>query len=369
MRRFDAIVVGGGATGTAVARSLAGRDREVLLLERFSIGHDRGSSGGPTRIFRLTYEDPGYVRMARLALERWRALEDEAGERLLITTSGLDVGTEGRRSAEALWAAGESCDYRTADEIAERWPHLYFARDAEIFEQSSGGVCLAAATVRAQARVANELGATILEGTIVERITPQSDDGVEVVTPGETFGAPVAVLAAGSWAGPLLTDAGRPLALRPSLEQVTYFRSDAPQILPTVIDWTVNPPSTPYLVPDPTEPGAFKVALHMSGPAADPDRRSFDPDPVRVEKVRDYTADVVRGSHPTGVTHTCLYTNTPDEDFVLDRIGPLVIGSPCSGHGFKFTPLIGDILADLATGGAPPVDLTRFSAARDTLRI
>jgi len=365
-RYFDAIVVGGGAVGTATARTLTERGRQVLLLERFEIGHARGSSGGPTRIFRISYHHPDYVRMARLALAEWRDLEARAGERLLITTGGLDVGAGGRETASALEAAGEHLEYLEPGAVRERWPALRFEPDAEIFLQEEGGVCMAERTVNAQARLAAESGATILQHTKVERITADGD-GVEVNTEGSTHRAPVAVIAAGPWAGGLLRDAGLPIPLVPSFEQVTYFSLDDPSPMPTIIDWTVDPVQTPYVVPQPEEPGHFKVSVHKSGPAVDPDERSFDPDPDRVARVTDYTRTRFAPHRPTGATDTCLYTNTPDEDFVLDRQGPIVIGSPCSGHGFKFTPLIGRILADLATGDRPPIPLDRFASTRPTL--
>ena len=368
VRAADAIVVGGGAMGTAAARSLAARGRDTVLLERFAFGHANGSSGGPTRIFRLTYHDPEYVRMARQALRSWQELEDAAGEPLMVTTSGLDVGAGGRTSAEALAAAGESYRYLEAGEVAERWPSLRFPADAEIFVQEDGGVCRAERTVLAQARLAAELGATIHEQTIVEQIVP-AGDGVEVTTvDGETYRAPAAVVTAGPWAAGLLRTAGLDLPLVPSFEQVTYFELDEASPLPTVIDWEFDPVQTPYWVPDPAEPGHFKIALHLSGPPADADTRSFDPDPVRVARVEAYATDHVAGYRPTGRTDTCLYTNAPDEEFVIDRVGPLVIGSPCSGHGFKFTPFIGEQLARLAVGEEPVVDLTRFSSTRPALR-
>ena len=365
---FDAIVVGGGAMGTATARSLAARGRSTLLLERFSLGHANGSSGGPTRIFRLTYHDPEYVRMARHALRSWQQLEDAAGEPLMVNTAGLDVGEGGRSSAEALAAAGESYEYLRPEAVRERWPALRFPADTEIFVQEDGGVCRAERTVLAQARLAGGLGATVRETTAVEHLGP-SGDGVEVVTDeGEVFTAPLVVVTAGPWARGLLAGAGIELPLVPSFEQVTYFETDGPAVLPTVIDWTVDPVHTPYWVPDPAEPGNFKIALHMSGPAADPDTRGFDPDPIRVEAVERYAADHVTGYHPAGRTDTCLYTNTPDEEFVIDRVGPIVIGSPCSGHGFKFAPFIGEQLARLAVGEPPDVDLGRFAVSRTALQ-
>jgi sarcosine oxidase len=363
MQRFDVIVIGAGAMGTSAARWLARRGRATLLLERFEVGHARGSSGGPTRIFRLTYEHPDDVRMARRALDEWRALETEAGEPLLVTTGGLDLGRAGRPSAEALEAAGVPFEYLSAGAIRERWPGLRPNPESEAFLQEDGGVCFAERTVRAQARLAAEAGATVREGTKVERIVA-TGTGAEVVTGGETFAAPIVVVTAGPWAAGLLASAGLDLPLVPSLEQVTYFALDEPGPLPTVIDWDVDPPRTPYTVPNPEEPGRFKVALHMSGPAVDADERSFEPDLDRVRRVTDYAAERFAPHRDDGGTETCLYTNAPDERFVLDRRGPIVIGSPCSGHGFKFTPLIGRILADLATAQPAPLPIERFLTTR-----
>jgi monomeric sarcosine oxidase len=362
-QRFDVIVVGAGVIGTSTARWLAARGRNTLLLERFEIGHARGGSGGPTRVFRLTYDHPDYVRMARRALQEWRALEDEAGEPLMFTTAGLDVGIAGRSSAEALAAAGETFEYLSVEAVAERWPALRLDPGNEVFVQENGGVCMAERTVLAQAKLAVELGATVFENTRVVAIAARGD-GAEVRTDGETFATDVVVVTAGPWARDLLLGGGIDLPLRPSLEQVTYFALEEPSPLPTVIDWDVTPPRTPYTVPDPTRPGHFKVALHMSGPPVDADARSFEPDRERERRVIDYAARRFAPHVPDGGTETCLYTNTPDEHFVFDRFGPVVVGSPCSGHGFKFAPLSGLILAGLATGEQPPVPIERFAARR-----
>ena len=360
---YDVIVVGGGAIGTAAARTLAQRGRRTLLLERFEIGHALGSSGGPTRIFRITYDHAEDVRMARLALEAWRELEDAADEPLLITTAGLDIGPDGRPSAAALEAAGEPFEYLSPAAVTERWPAIRLEPDAEVFVQEDGGVIMAERTVRAQARLATDGGVTLLERTAVERIEGTGIDAT-VHTAGESYRAPIVVVTAGPWAGPLLRTAGVDLPLVPSLEQVTYFELEEPSPLPTVIDWTVTPPSTPYTVPNPEEPGAFKIAFHMSGPAVEADDGPFEPDPDRVRRTVDYAATRFGTHRATGATDTCLYTNTPDERFVLDRRGSLVIGSPCSGHGFKFTPLLGRILADLATARPAPIAIERFLTFR-----
>ncbi len=365
---FDVVVVGGGAMGTAAARSLVERGRNTLLLERFTIGHERGSSGGPTRIFRLSYHHPDYVRMARLALEEWRELEAKTGETLLVTTGGLDVGEGGRGCARALEAAGVPFEYLSPEAVAERWPALRLEQGGEAFVQENGGVCLAERTVRAQARLAAEGGATILERTKVDRIVA-TGHGAEVDAAGATYVAPVVVVTAGAWAPGLLGDAGFPLPLVPSLTQVTYFALDEASSLPTVVDRSWDSGRFPYVVPNPEEPGRFKVGVHAIGPRVDPDARTFEPDPVILAEVSGYASRRLGPHHVEGGTDPCLYTNTPDEDFVLDRRSSLVIGSACSGHGFKFTPLVGRILADLVTANPAPIPIERFLAGRPALRV
>jgi sarcosine oxidase len=366
-RSFDVVVVGGGAMGTAAARSLAERGRSTLLLERFEIGHPRGSSGGATRIFRLSYHHPDYVRMAWLALAEWRELEARAGETLLVTTGGIDVGEAGRERARALEAAGVPFHHLRAEAAAERWPALRFEPGSEILVQEDAGVCMSERTLRAQARLARVAGATIMEGTEVERIVA-TGLGAEVITEGETFRAPIAVVTAGAWAAPLLSDAGLSLSLRPSLEQVTHFALEEPSPLPTILDWSVDPAHAIYVVPNPEELGRVKVGLHRAGPDVDAEARSFEPDPERVRRAVEFASSRFAVRHEVVSTETCLYTNTPDEDFVLDRRGSLVIGSPCSGHGFKFAPLVGRILADLVDAQPAPIPIERFLAGRPALR-
>ena len=362
------VIVGGGVMGTAAARALASRGRAVLLLERFTFGHANGSSGGSTRNFRLTYHDPVYVRMARQALERWRRLESDAGLELLRDVGGLDVGEATDASADALRAAGESFDRPTAAEVAERWPLLRFEEGSAFLYQAEGAILRADEAIGAQVRLARAAGAELRERTVVDTIRPL-DDGVELLTSDEeVIRAPVAIVAAGAWAAPMLGGAGVNLPLRPTLEQSTHFVMEGLS-LPTIIDWDAAPSQPPYLVPNPFQPGEFKAGSHLSGPVIALDARSFDPDPHREASTIDWVGE--RLASPPGLlrTETCLYTTTPDEDFVLDRIGPLVIGSPCTGHGFKFAPLIGEVLADLATGEPPPIPLDRFRADRPALRV
>ena len=180
--------------------------------------------------------------------------------------------------------------------------------------------------------------------------------------------APAAIVAAGAWTGSLLRGVGIDLRLTPTLEQSTYFQlGAAAPPLPTVIDWDARK-EPPYIVPNPFEPGEFKAGAHQSGPVVDPDTRSFDTDVERERRVIDWVGDHLAAPAVPLRTDTCLYSTTPDDDFVLDRVGPLVIASPCSGHGFKFTPLIGEVLADLVTGATPSFPIDRFRADRPAVR-
>ena len=367
MEHADVVIVGGGPMGMTAARALSARGRAVVLLERFTFGHAKGSTVGETRNFRLTYHDPMYVRMARQALERWRELEDETGLELMRVVGGIDVGTATEVSARALETAGERFERPSDAEIAERWPMLRFPRGSSFVYQPDGAILRSQEAVAAMRRLAARHGADLREETVTEAVAPRGD-GVEVrVADGGTIRAPVAIVAAGAWAGPLLASAGIPLPLRPTLEQSTYFETQS-EGLPTVIDWDETPAEPPYIVPDPFTPGEIKAGAHLSGPAVDPDTRSFQADEARERRVVDWVRRrLVSALAPTR-TETCLYTTTPDEDFVIDRVGPVVIASACSGHGFKFTPLIGEVLADLATGDTPAVPLERFRADRAALR-
>jgi sarcosine oxidase len=372
MERFDAIVIGGGAMGTAAARSLAERGRSTLLLERFSFGHGLGSSGGPTRIFRYNYVQPEYVAMVRLAAELWRELEDAAGVDLLRTTGGIDVGAAAREIAAAVRASGIPIASVDAREVSERWPAVRFPDGTELYVQDDGGVLRAEATVRAQLALATRAGADARDGVRATGVRPMGD-AVEVETEhGETFAAGVAVVAAGAWAPEVLAAADVELPVRPSREQVSYFALDERAPLPTVIERWDDGVHADYVVPDPWTPGAFKVGLHQGGRdrsvALDPEERPPEVDPDRLERNRAYAGERFAAHHATGTVDTCLYTNAPDEDFVIDRVGPIVVASPCSGHGFKFVPLVGRIVADLATDRTPEVPIGRFRLDRPGLR-
>src|SRR5918992_2446008 len=233
--RWDAIVVGGGAMGTATAWQLARRDRAVLLVERSTIGHERGSSHGPTRIFRLSYHHPDYVAMARRALEDWWELEAAAGERLLHRTGGLEAGPGARRDADALAAAGAPFDWLRAAEIEERWPGIRIPDDAEVLFQPDAGVVLADRTVRAQARAATASGASLVEDSTAVSVEPGNGQVAVRTARGDEHRAPVAVVTAGAGGGPPVAAGGGAFPPPVTQEKVHYVLEGVGGPVPSLI--------------------------------------------------------------------------------------------------------------------------------------
>ncbi len=340
----DVVVVGAGVMGAATARALARRGREVTVLERFEAGNVHGSSHGVARIFRLSYHEERYVRMAMESVPLWRALEEESGERLLVTLGGVDCGAIAlERHVPALAAAGAAHEVLSGRQVAERFPFLRVGAEEQAVYQPDAGITMADATVRAMLRSAVAYGAEVRERTPAR--TVRVDGGrVEVETDGGVLRPRVVVVTAGAWVRNVLGDTGIDVPVTPTRETVAYFRIPEEDVLPPFIDWR-DPPF--YSLPSPGQ--GLKVGEFRVGPAIDPEDLSREPDTVSVEHMSAWVAERFPTADPEPhLAETCLYTNTADEDFILERHGPVVVGSPCSGHGFKFAPWIGERLADLA---------------------
>jgi sarcosine oxidase len=342
VNEVDAVIVGAGVMGAATARTIARAGREVVTLERFEVGHDHGSSHGPARIFRLSYDDPLYVRMAQEALPLWRELEDDAGQPLLTTTGGIDLGepSELERHASALSACGAPVERLTGSDVSERFPALHVQPEHQALFQPDTGVLDSKQAWRAFADSATAAGATLRHG---ERVLSLEEVGglAEIRTESETIRARVAVVTAGAWARGLLAGIGVDLPTMPTRETIGYFRFDAD--VPVVVEW--GDPAR-FLLPVPGF--GIRSGEHHAGPETDPDSPG-EVDRDSIARTLAWLSERLPGVEAEPhVTETCLYTNTADESFVLERHGPFVIGSACSGHGFKFAPLIGQRLAALA---------------------
>ena len=349
MRRVDAVVVGAGAMGSAAAWWLARAGREVVLLERFEQGHSRGSSHGATRSFRLAYPDRRYVEMARRALPLWRQLEAETGIVLLETTGGVDHGDPAGVDAvaAALAAGGAPGERLSAAEAEARWPGMRFEHD--VLFQPDAGRCLADRTVRVLQDAVAALGGEVRFSEPALEIEPAGaaeDQAVRVRTAADTYHAPVCVVAAGAWIARLLPEVPLP-PLTVTQEQVFHFPPRDPGAeWPSFIHHR-----DPYLYGLASPGEGVKVAEHHAGAVVDPDRRDFATDPSGAQRVARYVEEWFPGLvRQAASSTTCLYTSTPDHDFHVRRHGPVVAVSACSGHGFKFTPLIGQTAATLAAG-------------------
>ncbi len=322
----EVVVVGAGVMGLATARALAQAGRDVLVCERFELGHDRGSSHGRSRIVRLSYPDARWVRLAQESFPLWRELEAECGMPLLDLHGTLDLGNWAP-NRDALTECGVPFEVLDAGQIEHRFGIRADPGDRGLY-QADGGIIVADAAVEALAA-----GLEVRQGLRVEEI----EENDESVSAGGVQ-ARVAVVTAGAWAPAL---AG--VDATPTVETASYFSLG--RVVPSVIDTTAGGKSGYALAATPG--GGLKAGLHQSGRPTDPDEAAF---PDRELAAR--TAAWVKRRFPEAgrVTHTetCLYTTRENDEFLLERRGRIVVGSPCSGHGFKFAPVVGQKLAALA---------------------
>lgn len=362
MRRnhVSVLVIGAGALGLAATRALAQRGVEVRCVEQAAVGHERSGSKGAARIFRLAYPDPGYVRLAAESRTRWAALEDECGEQLIITHPLVVCGPGAEAMGEAMDAAGAVSERLAEEEVHERWSGLR-VDGLSVLDPAAGVIAAdralgAMATVvgdrmsmRCRARSLRDEGRRVV-------VILEDDDGPEHVE------CETVVVTAGPFTAGLLGRSGvtmPPAWASPSLQQVVHLASGESDagVLPSVVRLGGK---VAYGLPTPGS-GTYKLGLHAPGPLVDPVAVELSVDADAVETLRATAAQLLPGLGEIVATERCFYDNTPDEDFVIDRIGNVVIGSGTSGHGFKFAPLIGETLSALAVGESPEWEWRRFA--------
>ncbi|MDB4876817.1 MAG: dependent oxidoreductase [Gemmatimonadetes bacterium] len=374
MKTYDVIVAGLGVHGSAAADSLAQRGLRVLGLDRYSPPHTTGSSHGGSRIIREAYfEDGAYVPLVRRAYELWHDLEQRSGETLLIPTGGMTIGPPHgalvRGARQSAVAHGVPYEELSSHEAAARFPDFRLNDDmVGIFERRAG-VLLPEMCVSALLSQARTRGATIQlgEALLAWEATP---GGVEVRTTQGRYAAQTLVLAAGAWLPDLL--GGLQLGLWVERQVMHWFDSvrpaaagqGAPMHNPVTI-WEYEPERMFYTLPDMGQ--GTKAAFHHDGErgAADAIRREVSDEEIHA--VEAIVARHVPGLQPHSIrSATCLYTNTPDQHFLIDAHPDhpnVVIASACSGHGFKFAPAVGEIVGNLVTG-VPDAAPDLFSAKR-----
>ncbi|MCK6455116.1 MAG: N-methyl-L-tryptophan oxidase [Phycisphaerae bacterium] len=379
---YDAIVVGLGAMGSAVAAHLARRRQRVLGLDRYVVPHELGSSHGRSRVIRKAYfEDPRYVPLLHRAFDLWRDLQAESGESLLTITGVVNIGPPDhaciRGVLDSVTEHGLVHDVRAADEITARFPALRpEPGDVGVFEAEAGVLC-PERCIAAHLRTARRFGAEIL---MPQRVTSIRSDGagVHVATECGTYSAGHAIVAAGPWLPAMLSE-GEAAAIRtpgrawPLLveRQVQFWFEPQNALL-------VQPPGMPvfihfveerayYGVPMLNSDGV-KICRHHGGATTDVESVDRAVSTADEEDVRSYVRRYVPVADGRLLeAKVCLYTNTPDAHFVIGSLPgqeQVLVVSACSGHGFKFSAVVGEMVADLVMDGRTRFEVGMFSPGR-----
>ena len=373
---YDVIVLGVGGMGSAAAYHMAKRGQRVLALERFAIPHEMGSSHGFTRIIRLAYfEHLSYVPLLRRAYELWRALEHERGEQLVHVTGSIDAGVPGSRTFEG---SRHSCEVHslphailTSAQLSKRFPGFHLPGDLLAVLQPDGGFLVPERCILAHCTLAARHGAEVRsEERVIGWDTTAT--GVRVTTERATYEAGQLVVTAGSWTqamipslSPLLSSERQVLAWFDSADPGLFTPARFPVFNLDTHDrhW--------YGFPEHGTPG-FKIGCYHHL------HEQVDPDTLDRTAVTEGDLSLLRGlvrrCFPTAdgnplLTKVCLFTNTPDEHFILDRLPEapaVVVASACSGHGFKFCSVVGEIVADLVERDATQQDIGLHRLSRFT---
>ena len=350
---YDTIIIGAGGMGSATAYHLAKSGADVLVLEQFQRGHTFGSSHGETRIIRFFYDKPFYTELMKTAYAEWRDLESVSGKSLLFITGSVGIGAKGnpygRATRQSLDAAGVESEWWDAAQLTERFPQFRVSNDMEILYQKDTGFLRAAECVSTHLQLAEQHGAVIREETKVTSIDWQADVPT-VRTENSQFQGRKVIVTAGAWAGILLAELDLPLTV--TKQQVCYYQpTDSkpfqPDRFPVFTEVTPDGEFI-YAIPAFGKHG-LKIARHGRGQVVSPDTPERTPDADYSAHIDAYVQERLPGLGKATHTEVCLYTETPDEDFIIDahpHCPDLLIAAGFSGHGFKFCALVGRILSE-----------------------
>jgi sarcosine oxidase len=371
---YDVIVIGLGGMGSAAAYHLAARGQRVLGLEKFTPAHDRGSSHGGSRIIRQSYfEDPAYVPLLLRAYELWEKLAADSGRDVFRLTGGLFIGppdsltVAGSLRASREW--GLPHEVLDAAEIRRRYPNFTPHLDDIALYEDKAGFARPELTVQAHIDLAAAAGATLSFGEEVLHWT-ETPGGVSVTTGRGTYTAGQLVVCPGAWAPQMLAEFGIPITVE---RQVLYW-FDPVGGAGAFADQPIFIAEDPrgeqiYGFPAIDGPaGGVKVAFFRRGVVCTPDTIDREVHDREIGEMRSRAADLLPAlDGPLVHSATCMYSNTPDQHFVIARhpdSANVTVACGFSGHGFKFVPVVGEILADLATEGATRHPITLFDPRR-----
>ena len=373
---YEYVVVGCGGVGSAAVYWLSREaGSEVLGLEQFHLGHERGASEDHSRIIRLSYHDPAYTALTPHTYEAWSEIEDESGIRLVVRTGGLDleaVRDEPRYLGSytgAMSAAGIPHEELSAEQVMERFPQFDLDESVRGVYQADAGLVDAGKANAVHIALARARGATVLDATPVLGVRAVGD-GLEVETDAQTFSASKLVVTSGAWTNRVLGPLGFRIPLTCTQEQVTYFgtphlREFAPDRFPVWI-WHGGPGYSFYGLPVYGEV-ASKAGQDAGGDAVTLDTRTFEPNLRTLKNLRGFLERYIpRSLGPEVRIKTCLYDMPPDREFVLGTLpGRPQISVFCgAGHAVKFAGLVGKILSELARDGRTHYPIEAFRPDR-----
>ncbi|RKU36102.1 N-methyl-L-tryptophan oxidase [Candidatus Poribacteria bacterium] len=374
-RVYDAIVIGAGGMGSATAYHLAKSGADVLVLEQFQRGHKFGSSHGETRIIRFFYDKPFYTELMKTAYSEWRDLESVSGKPLLFITGSVGMGAKGnpygRATKQSLDAAGVESELWNGTQLADRFPQFQGVKDMDVLWQKDTGFLRAAACTETHLQLAEKHGATVQEETPVIKVDWQT--GVPTVqTQNDQFQGKKIVVTAGAWTGTLLAELNLPLTV--TRQQVCYYQPTnidrfQPDRFPVFVESTVDGEFI-YGIPafgSFDTGGGLKIARHGRGEIISPDTRDRTPDAGYIAHIDAYVQERIPELGKATHAEVCLYTETPDEDFIIDThpdCPDVLIGAGFSGHGFKFCALVGRIMSELVLNSETDFDIHPFRIDR-----
>ena len=372
-QHYDAIVIGLGGMGSATLYQLAQRGKRVLGIEQFGIAHDKGSSHGVTRIIRLAYhEHPSYVPLMRRAYELWRDLEAAAQEQILHITGSIDAGPPGSSNFAGSLLSCEEHDLPhevlTSSELTKSFPGYRLPSETMAVFQGEGGFLLPERCISLFIEQAQALGAAVRTDERTLEWEPTSD-GVRVRTEWGEYEAETLVISAGAWASKLIPGLGavavpeRQALLWIETLRPEYFTPGAFPVFNLIVD-----EGNFYGFPEFGIPGFKLGRYHHLEENVDPDDIDREPNAEDEALLRGFTEKYFPdAAGATSSMKVCMFTNSPDEHFIIDRLPDspqVVVAAGFSGHGFKFSSVVGEILADLAVDGATSHDIDMFRLGR-----
>ena len=373
MTGFDTIVIGVGGMGSAAVYHLAKRGQRVLGLERFDIPHSMGSSHGVNRIIRLAYyEHPSYVPLLKRSYELWRELERQVGEQLLFITGSLDAGPEASQIFQGSRASCEEhglpYEVMSGAEVNQRFPGYRLPESHRAVLQPEGGYLLSERCIVAHVTAAQALGAEVHARERVLGWEPTSAS-IRVTTDHGTYEADRLIVSAGAWVGTMVP--GLAPLTTPERQVLAWLQPTRPELFAAehfpVFNFQVDAGHY-YGFPISVVPGFKFGRYHHLDEAVDPETIDREPNARDEALLRQFAERYFpAGAGPTMALRACMFTNAPDEHFILDlhpEDARVVVASPCSGHGFKFSSVVGEITADLAEAGETRHDIGLFQISR-----